>query len=83
MREAYKARHRKLVAKRYNEQKKLQSSLLNTLAAAVIISAFVFPVIREGNFSSIFNKMTWFWLFLGFMLHLIAVKLASWLKSED
>ena len=66
----------------YNERIKLLASLFNTLGIALIVSAFIIPVVREGDISVLGVFGDWVWLVLGGGLHLWAQIVLGMLRKE-
>ena len=73
---------RKFRATRHNEQVKLFCSLLNTLAAAVIATAFIVPSIRSEASPNELDRPGW--VLIGLALHVIASLIVRFvMRPED
>ena len=68
-------------AKRFNERVKLLTTTANALAIGVAGSAIILPVVREST--SVEPLRTAIWIFVAFILHLMAQAVLGLLRSED
>lgn len=71
-------KRRRLEAKCHNEQWKLTASLLNNIAAAFFIGAFVTPAVTDSTATT-----SAIWLIVAFWIHLVARFVLLRLESED
>ena len=70
-----------LINKIFNERVKLGAVALNAIAVACVISALIFPAVREGNEGVLSNPQTYIWTLIGFALHLCALTYLGLLRS--
>ena len=68
---------RRLRAKRQNERLKLAVSFLNTMALAVVGTAFIIPGVTS------LDTVRWSWLPVALILHVTAQAIIGLLKSEE
>lgn len=71
-------KRRRLEAKRHNEGWKLTAALLNNIAAALLIGAFVTPAVTNNP-----TATSGIWLVMAVWVHLVARFVLMRLESED
>ncbi len=80
MPQTYNARRNRLMRKQYNERLKLLITAINASAMAILVSVFIFPVVRMGDITAFTNLFSWLWLIVSVILHLYAQYLFGFLQ---
>ena len=61
----------------------MRANALNAIGIAFVASAFIFPVIRDGDIAALLDWRTWTWAILGVGLHQYGLYYLGFMKSED
>ena len=72
-----------LINKRFNERVKLVATALNNISIAFVISAVIYPLVREGNESVWSSPQTYIWILTCLAVHCCAHVAFRFLKSEE
>ena len=72
-----------LIKNRFNERVKLGAAALNTIGVACVVSALIFPAVREGNEGVWSSPQTYIWILIGLAVHFCGHAALGFLRSEE